>query len=81
MPTLVSTKPLIAFKCSTRSIHYKLNLTYVDPNLLLQQALQRKRELKGSYKAKLSLEKLIIEFEKKRLQVKKLRSKQYRLHK
>ena len=43
--------------------------------------MQRKRELKGSYKAKLSLEKLIIEFEKKRLQVKKLRTRQSRLRK
>ena len=42
-----------------------------DPGLpadfALQQALARKRELKGSYKAKLSLEKLIIEHERKKI--------------
>ena len=41
----------------------------------LQLALARKRDLKGSYKAKLSLEKLIIEHERKKLHVRNLQSK------
>lgn len=41
----------------------------------LQQALARKRELKGSYKAKLSLEKLIIEHERKKIHLAALKSK------
>ena len=39
-------------------------------------AMARKRELKGSYKAKLSLEKLIIEHERKKLHIQLLREKQ-----
>ena len=38
-------------------------------------ALARKRELKGSYKAKLSLEKLIIEHERKKIVLQLLRAK------
>jgi hypothetical protein len=41
----------------------------------LQMALARKRELKGSYKAKLSLEKLIVEHERKKLHISLLRKK------
>lgn len=37
--------------------------------------MARKRELKGSYKAKLSLEKLIIEHERKKLHLQILQSK------
>jgi hypothetical protein len=43
--------------------------------LVYQQALQRKRELKGSYKARLSLDKLIVEHERKKLHLMKLTSK------
>lgn len=42
---------------------------------MLQQELARKRELKGSYKAKLSLERLIIEHERKKLHLLNLRTK------
>ena len=38
-------------------------------------ALARKREIKGSYKARLSLEKLIVEHERKKLHIKLLRKK------
>jgi hypothetical protein len=38
-------------------------------------ALARKRELKGSYKARLSLEKLIVEHERKKLHLNLLRKK------
>jgi hypothetical protein len=41
----------------------------------LQLALARKRELKGSYKARLSLEKLIVEHERKKLHINLLRKK------
>jgi hypothetical protein len=37
--------------------------------------LARKRDIKGSYKAKLSLEKLIIEHERKLVHVKNLQTK------
>jgi hypothetical protein len=48
-------------------------------NIPLQQALARKRELKGSYKAKLSLEKLIVEHEKKKIHIRLLREKYDRI--
>jgi hypothetical protein len=41
----------------------------------LQQAIARKRDLKGSYKAKLSLEKLIVEHERKSLHLNILHKK------
>jgi hypothetical protein len=47
----------------------------VEAELVYQQALQRKRELKGSYKARLSLDKLIVEHERKKLHLMKLTSK------
>ena len=47
----------------------------VPSDVLLQQAIARKRDLKGSYKAKLSLEKLIIEHERKKIVLQLLRAK------
>ena len=47
----------------------------VPSDVLLQQAIARKRDLKGSYKAKLSLEKLIVEHERKRLHLNNLNIK------
>jgi len=47
----------------------------VPAEFLLQQAIARKRDLKGSYKAKLSLEKLIVEHERKRLHLNILNKK------
>lgn len=41
----------------------------------MQQAIARKRDLKGSYKAKLSLEKLIVEHERKSLHLNILHKK------
>ena len=41
----------------------------------LQQALMRKRDLKGGYKAKLALEKLIIDHERKNAQLANLYSR------
>ena len=38
-------------------------------------ALARKREAKGSYKARLSLEKLIVEHQRKKLHILQLRKK------
>ena len=49
--------------------------------LPFQQSLQRKREQKGSYKAKLSLEKLIVEYERKKVQVEMIRDKQGKIMK
>jgi len=53
------------------------NSVYFDKpsDAALQLALARKRELKGSYKAKLSLEKLIVEHERKKLHLRFIREK------
>ena len=56
--------------------HLISEIADIPADFYLQQALMRKRDLKGGYKAKLALEKLILDHERKRALLSNLYSRQ-----